>query len=192
MQQPGNRQEFLRMQAQAAAEARDMQRRATLPVPSREGSGKRQEAAVPPSRQTPQQPRRAANQYRIRPQQQRQEAGDRKQEAGYTAFKPYQPPKPEPPPPPPKPRQAPPPPPKPGPPPPPASPPLSDLFRLFGNLGGGNAANQQAPPQAHTAPPGDAPAGDGMDSILPLLLMLLLKKENADQGLLMALMYILM
>jgi hypothetical protein len=31
-----------------------------------------------------------------------------------------------------------------------------------------------------------------MDSILTLLLLFLLKKENADQGLLMALMYILM
>jgi len=35
-------------------------------------------------------------------------------------------------------------------------------------------------------------SGDGMDAILMMVLLLLLRKENADQGLLLALMYIML
>ena len=60
---------------------------------------------------------------------------------------------------------------------------LAELFAMFGGMGG--AGN-------HSAPCEDGGDEGGMDSILVILLMFLLKKESADQGLLLALMYIMM
>ncbi|MCL1952485.1 MAG: hypothetical protein FWF60_06615, partial [Oscillospiraceae bacterium] len=90
MQPPKNRQEFLAMQQQAAAAARDMQRRATLPMPpaGSQGSGGRgqgerrpQEPARPQFRppeplhhKSPsQQARQYASYGRMQPQLHRQE-----------------------------------------------------------------------------------------------------------------------
>jgi len=199
MQQPRNRQEFLALQEQAVAAARDMQRRATLPVPRqaaaqaagdrRQGAGEQpwfRQAPPQPKPSPKQPPRRPEGMHHPRPEgMHHPRPGRRKEPPGYTPFKPVAPP--PPPPPPPEASHT----------PPPSgipSPPLSQLFQLFGNLGGGATGKQE--PHASQEPPasapGEPPQGDGMDSILTLLLLFLLKKENADQGLLMALMYILM
>ena len=178
MQAPRNRQEFLAMQQQAAAAARDMQRRATLPMPPvrSQGSGFRvQEERRPPEplhhRSPSQQARQYASYGRMQPQMRRQEwQQPRNQGRG----QPQQ-------------RQAKPPPPAPPPPPAAASmPPLADLLGLLGGLGGLGGAPKQESPESELG------ANGSMDSIMMILLLFLLQKENADQGLLLALMYIMM
>lgn len=80
------------------------------------------------------------------------------------------------------------------PPSPPTMPPLSELFSMLGGLGGlgslGSAGNAPEPPPMQAA--FESMSGDGMDAILMMVLLLLLRKENADQGLLLALMYIML
>jgi len=210
MQAPKNRQEFLSMQQQAAAAARDMQRRATLPMPPRQI----QDPPRPQFRQPEplhhkspsQQARQAASYGRMQPQMRRQEW----QAPPQTAKRP-------------QPQSQPQPretyhrhqrqpqrqnhyqedprfrePPSPPPPPPAANtmPPLADLLGMLGGLGGlGGTAAQESPAAPESAFGDFAPeAGKegGMDSILMLLLLFLLQKESADQGLLLALMYIMM
>ena len=61
---------------------------------------------------------------------------------------------------------------------------LAELFSLFGGMGGGS----KTPPHNCESCEG----GGSMDSVLVVLLMFLLQKEKADQGLMMALMYIMM
>ena len=79
---------------------------------------------------------------------------------------------------------------------PPSSPAaLSELFSLLGGLGGlGGGAPGPSPMQSafENVPPGGEGAAEGVDSILMMVLLLLLRKENADQGLLLALMYIML
>ena len=70
MQAPKNRQEFLTMQQQAAAAARDMQRRATLPMPPKPQF--RQPEPLH-HRSPSQQARQAASYGRMQPQMRRQE-----------------------------------------------------------------------------------------------------------------------
>lgn len=60
---------------------------------------------------------------------------------------------------------------------------------MLGGLGEFGGAAPEASPM-HAAFEGVS--GDGMDSILMMVILLLLSKENADQGLLMALMYIML
>ena len=67
-------------------------------------------------------------------------------------------------------------------------PPISELFAMFGNMGGGPSAPEPPPPM----PEFDTVADESMDFVLMMALLLLLKKENADQGLLLALMYIIL
>ena len=71
-------------------------------------------------------------------------------------------------------------------------PPLADLLGMLGGLGGlgGAASSKQEPGESFE--PGKGAESGGMDSIMMLLLLFLLQKENADQGLLLALMYIMM
>ena len=204
------------MQQQAAAAARDMQRRATLPMqPTQrpEARGKRQDQQFrqpePLHHKSPsQQARQAASYGRTQPQMRRQQwqqpvrnqdARGKKQEQNRSQPKhreqpPYggqsrhsgqphyqnDPRFREPPPPPPATN---------------AMPPLADLLGMLGGLGGlGGAASpkQESPESAFGAfEPSEAGQG-GMDSIMVLLLLFLLQKENADQGLLLALMYIMM
>ena len=217
MQAPKNRQEFLSMQQQAAAAARDMQRRATLPMPPRQTQDNRPSfrQSEPLHHKSPtQQARQAASYGRMQPQMRRQEwqapPGNQGTRGKRSEPKPqfhqpqsrqrgqpqhrdqpqYQedprfrePPSP--------------------PPPPPtnAMPPLADLLGMLGglgNLGGpgrfGDAAAQEGPagPESVFGAGGEGNESGGMDSIMILLLLFLLQKENADQGLLLALMYIMM
>ena len=192
------------MQQQAAAAARDMQRRATLPMPPRqrqEARGPRQEESRPAYRQPEplhhrspsQQARQYASYGRMQPQLRRQEwqqpasrqaAGERQQGRGQPRQHQAKPP----------PRHQEPPPP---PPPPPAAasmPPLADLLGMLGGLGGfGGAAQKKENPESVFGAFAPQEGGEGgMDSILMLLLLFLLQKESADQGLLLALMYIMM
>ena len=208
------------MQQQAAAAARDMQRRATLPMPParnqelgpphraygaagtpdrrQEARSQRQEESRPQFRQPEplhhkspsQQARQYASYGRMQPQMRRQEWQPPK-----AAQKP--PPRPAPP------RNKEPPrrqeaPQYQEPPPPPASPmpPLADLLGMLGGLGGlGGAASPKQEAASEDVfgafAPGEGGEG-GMDSIMMLLLLFLLQKESADQGLLLALMYIMM
>ncbi len=221
MQTPRNRQEFLAMQQQAASAARDMQRRATLPMPS-QGSIRNQEMGIrnqdagytekrqsgwdkrpafydppkPAARPEPlhhkppsQKARQNASYSRTQPpihnqewqqpkpaQQQRRQEPQRNKDPHHRQQQPprYQ----EPPP--------------PSPPPPPQNnmPPLGDILSLLSGFG----AKAQPKQQSNAFEPcesNDAAEG-GMDSIMMILLLFLLQKENADQGLLMALMYIMM
>jgi len=221
LQPPKNRQEFLSMQQQAAAAARDMQRRATLPMPPvrsqesgfrSQGERRQQEAARPSFRQPEplhhrspsQQARQVASYGRMQPQMRRQEwqappkhqeARDRSQfhqpqsrhreHSQYRSQPHYQE----------NPRFREPPPPPPPPPAANAMPPFADLLRMLGGLGslGGAASPKQESPESEFGAFESNEAGQGsMDSIMMLLLLLLLQKENADQGLLLALMYIMM
>jgi len=176
-QQPRNRQEFMRMQEQAVAAARDMQKRTRfsdqelMPKPQ-----------SPPQRPKFNQPRCGGMHHKTpnrKPKFRAQGSGQQQwQEPARNCKRQryYQPPPPEPPPPPP-----------PSPPPPSPAPGLSELFTLFGGMGGGS----NTPPQNCESCEGKD--GDGsMDSVLVILLMFLLQKEKADQGLMMALMYIMM
>ncbi|MDR3313213.1 MAG: hypothetical protein LBS96_02005 [Oscillospiraceae bacterium] len=182
MANPNNRQEFLRQQARAIDAARDMQRRATLPAPPRQ--------AAPPQRP----PQQFPPQQHGRPESHRPDGLHHPcpgQQARYNAsYGRTQPPI--------RRQQY-------APPPPKQAPhtnagqkaqPIGDLFRLFGGLGG----NAKPGAAAGASPLGDFFAGkqegeeaeEGMDSLLIMVLLLLLKQESADQGLLLALMYIMM
>lgn len=209
------------MQARAAAAARDMQRRATLPVQdagSRKQEGRRkqgtqetpwqsakpaaaakQEAPVflPPEplhhKSPSQQARQQASYGRMRPQLRRQDwqpppqvkRSHQHRPPAAAAPKPKPSPNPNP-----KPSQK--------QPPPAASsmPPLADLLSL---LRGTGAAGQAQPPKQdfnlggmfEAFSPGDSGSESSADSILMMLLLMLLQKENADQGLLLALLYIM-
>ena len=236
-QNPRNRQEFLRMQEQAMAAAREMQRRATLPAPpvaqaNSSAEPNRQRASAPWG--VPQQSRSSSlphmplpppesslpefQQFQSQPLHHHRPSQQARQNATYGRSRPqaarsphrqneWQPPahqhtrrfeqrgakrnqQPRQPP-----RQSPPkcktyhePPPSASPPPP--MPPLSELFSMLGGFGnmGGTGAPKSQPDAFETAQPGD----ESMDSILTMVLLLLLRKENADQGLMMALMYIMM
>jgi hypothetical protein len=75
----------------------------------------------------------------------------------------------------------------------PASPPLPDIGALFERF-----TKQTPPPESDPLRgifaqlPEGAPSEEGMDSILVMLLLFLLRSEGADQPLLLALMYIMM
>jgi len=185
MQQPRNRQEFMRMQEQAVAAARDMQKRAQFKSPEptpkapvqrpkfREQSTGRRDGIHHKTPNRNQGPRfRAQGNVQQAQWQQPSKHRNCKRQSYY---QPPQPPPPEPPPPPSPPVQT-----------PPFAPGLSELFTLFGGMGGGN----KTPP--HNCESCDSADGGSMDSVLVILLMFLLQKEKADQGLMMALMYIMM
>jgi len=65
---------------------------------------------------------------------------------------------------------------------------LAGLFSLFGGMGGMGGAGQPQARHCHDCRHDD----EGNDSALVILLMSLLQKEQADPGLMMALMYIMM
>jgi len=208
MQQPRNRQEFMRMQQQAVAAAKDMQKRNRFREQETWGKEQRQ----PPGKSG----RESENLHHNVPQFRNQ--GTRQRGDGFhhnvpkgPIFQEYRPQfknpgqagRQQPPnrsqrpsfhnqgrrrqnqaPPPHRKQQAfhaPP----PSPPPPPA-PGLADLFAMFGNMGGKAGKSADC---SHSREPSNE---GGMDSILVILLMFLLQKEGADQGLMMALMYIMM
>jgi len=206
LQPPKNRQEFLSMQQQAAAAARDMQRRATLPMPPRQMQAPpRFRQPEPLHHKSPsQQARQVASYGRMQPQMRRQEwqappqtakrpqpqsqpreTYHRREPPQYSGQPHYQSD--------PRFRE-----PSPPPPPPPAAsamPPLAELLGMLDGLGslGGAAHPKQESPESEFGAFESTEAGQGsMDSIMILLLLFLLQKENADQGLLLALMYIMM
>ncbi|MDR2647937.1 MAG: hypothetical protein LBB67_07440 [Oscillospiraceae bacterium] len=146
MQNPINRQEFLRQQERAIAAARDAQRRATLPHPPRNTETPKPMPRNPkpdPEIPKPKPPR---------PQEPK-----------------FDPP-----------RQS-----------------MPDLASLLGAF-----AAPQKPPRGAAPGPSvgkmfdsinqSAPTEEGIDSLMLMMVMLMLKQENADQGLLLALMYIMM
>ena len=219
---PKNRQEFLRMQEQAMAAAREMQRRATLPIPPRQeadpfarggmdrNQGIRNSWGMPeqppprPSFQQAHQHVKVSQHVQSMPQQplhHRTPSQQARQNASYGRIRPqiHDPP----------PRksnwQ------KPGRPqqqphqhgpksgnayreePAAAMPPLADIFSILGGLGGGAPESPPTQSAFEGIPSGDEGTPfEGVDSILMMVLLLLLRKENADQGLLLALMYIML
>lgn len=193
---PYDRQDFLLEQERAIHAAREMQRRATLPVPPKPQQKQFQPPPPPPRFQQPkyqytpptpptpppppqrpecirhpcpgQQARRDASYDRTQPPIRRHSGNER---AG---------------PPPPPPKQT-------------AQPNMADIFKLFSGLGG-SGGSQNDNNAAKGTPLGDFFAdksegegvSEGMDSLLIMVMLLLLRQENADQGLLLALMYIMM
>ena len=218
MQQPRNRQEFMRMQEQAVAAARAAQRKSRFPEQARapkpvapaqkprrhdgmhHKSPRRNQTRNAPWQEAPkvkreepnrrqqfwqepppQEPKSRRQEQKFQPppgknhragnrnQGQNRNQGCRRQEQGRDRAQPPS-------------QQT-------APPPPPAqqqAPGLTELFSMFGGMGekpGARAKTRDC----------DGFGDEGsMDSVLVILLMFLLQKEKADQGLMMALMYIMM
>ncbi|MCL2107066.1 MAG: hypothetical protein FWH26_08440 [Oscillospiraceae bacterium] len=208
-----NEQEFLRLQEQAVMAAREMQRRAALPLDTpkkqqtaaaqrQKPQGERQKSAAAPKSHAravdglhhacpSQQARHQASYGRTQPPLRNQESGFAWREAdtgaGATAGGPA------------KRNQAaqsqnrqkanenrqsaPP-------------PMIPDMLRILGQLGG-TASKTAKPPNEpasgiFSALPEAEPSEAGMDLLLVIMMLLMLQQENADQGLLLALMYIMM
>ncbi|MDR1927446.1 MAG: hypothetical protein LBQ33_02260 [Oscillospiraceae bacterium] len=189
-----SRQDFLRMQQQAIATAREMQRRATLPppMPQQQAAGRQPYFSQPKPSGKPQ-----GMHHQVPSQQARQRACYGRTQSGGSGSRqdPWQRPQPgwenrrqcnsgqpggqnrqqK--------REA-----------PPSMPSMPQLFELFGKLGGGAAQEKSDPIRdafSHMGS-GSAPTEESMDSMLIMMLLLMLRQENADQGLLLALMYIMM
>ncbi len=72
---------------------------------------------------------------------------------------------------------------------------MQDIFRLLSGLGGGgkkNTADNTPLEDFFTDKQEGEGKQEGMDSLLIMVMLMLLKQESADQGLLLALMYIMM